>query len=63
MSYLVLARKYRPQAFDQVIEQVHITRTLTDPVFRAAGNRQNNGGPHTGQSHELQAGSNPGTLQ
>jgi len=35
MSYLVLARKYRPQAFDQVIEQVHITRTLTNAI--AAG--------------------------
>jgi DNA polymerase-3 subunit gamma/tau len=32
MSYLVLARKYRPQAFDQVIEQVHITRTLTNAI-------------------------------
>ncbi len=32
MSYLVLARKYRPQAFDHVIEQVHITRTLTNAI-------------------------------
>jgi DNA polymerase-3 subunit gamma/tau len=32
MSYLVLARKYRPQAFDQVIEQVHITRTLINAI-------------------------------
>ena len=32
MSYLVLARKYRPQTFDQVIEQVHITRTLTNAI-------------------------------
>ena len=32
MSYLVLARKYRPQAFDQVIDQVHITRTLTNAI-------------------------------
>ena len=28
MSYLVLARKYRPQTFAEVIEQGHITRTL-----------------------------------
>ncbi len=28
MSYLVLARKYRPQTFAQVAEQDHITRTL-----------------------------------
>jgi len=32
MSYLVLARKYRPQTFDQVIEQVHITRTLSNAI-------------------------------
>jgi DNA polymerase-3 subunit gamma/tau len=32
MSYLVLARKYRPQTFDQVIEQTHITRTLTNAI-------------------------------
>jgi DNA polymerase-3 subunit gamma/tau len=32
MSYLVLARKYRPQAFDQVIEQEHITRTLANAI-------------------------------
>ncbi len=32
MSYLVLARKYRPQNFDQVIEQAHITRTLTNAI-------------------------------
>ena len=32
MSYLVLARKYRPQAFDEVVEQVHITRTLTNAI-------------------------------
>lgn len=28
MSYLVLARKYRPQTFDQVVGQDHITSTL-----------------------------------
>ncbi len=32
MSYLVLARKYRPQMFDQVIEQDHVTRTLTNAI-------------------------------
>ena len=32
MSYLVLARKYRPQTFDQVVEQAHITRTLTNAI-------------------------------
>ncbi len=32
MSYLVLARKYRPQAFEQVVEQGHITRTLINAI-------------------------------
>ena len=32
MSYLVLARKYRPQTFDQVIEQGHVTRTLGNSI-------------------------------
>ena len=32
MSYLVLARKYRPQTFDQVIEQRHVIRTLSNSI-------------------------------
>ena len=32
MSYLVLARKYRPQTFAEVIEQGHITRTLSNAL-------------------------------
>jgi len=32
MSYLVLARKYRPQTFDQVVEQEHVTRTLSNAI-------------------------------
>ena len=32
MSYLVLARKHRPQTFDQVIGQDHITRTLSNAL-------------------------------
>jgi len=32
MSYLVLARKYRPQTFAEVVEQGHITRTLTHAI-------------------------------
>lgn len=28
MSYLVLARKYRPQTFDEIVGQEHVTRTL-----------------------------------
>jgi DNA polymerase-3 subunit gamma/tau len=32
MSYLVLARKYRPQTFGRVIEQDHVTRTLSNAI-------------------------------
>ena len=32
MSYLVLARKYRPQTFEQVVAQTHITQTLTNAI-------------------------------
>src|SRR6266545_790856 len=33
MSYLVLARKYRPQTFSEVVGQEHVTRTLAN-AFR-----------------------------
>ena len=32
MAYLVLARKYRPQTFDEVIGQGHVTQTLTNAI-------------------------------
>lgn len=32
MSYLVLARKYRPQHFDEVIKQEHVTQTLKNAI-------------------------------
>ncbi len=32
MSYLVLARKYRPQTFEQIVRQDHVTRTLTNAI-------------------------------
>ncbi len=35
MSYLVLARKYRPQSFEDVVGQEHVTRTLQNAI--AAG--------------------------
>lgn len=35
MSYLVFARKYRPQEFDHVVQQDHVTRTLKNAI--AAG--------------------------
>lgn len=32
MSYLVLARKYRPQSFDDLIGQEHVARTLANAI-------------------------------
>ncbi len=32
MSYLVLARKYRPQVFEDVVGQAHVTRTLANAI-------------------------------
>lgn len=32
MSYLVFARKYRPQTFDQVLQQTHVTQTLSNAI-------------------------------
>ncbi|MFZ1683385.1 MAG: DNA polymerase III subunit gamma/tau [Candidatus Zixiibacteriota bacterium] len=32
MNYVVLARKYRPQTFDDVVAQEHVTRTLRNAV-------------------------------
>ncbi|MEJ2641988.1 MAG: DNA polymerase III subunit gamma/tau, partial [Desulfosarcinaceae bacterium] len=33
MSYLVLARKYRPQTFEEVIGQTHVTQTLSNAIL------------------------------
>ena len=32
MTYLVLARKYRPQTFDEVVGQTHVTQTLKNAI-------------------------------
>ena len=32
MSYLVLARKWRPQLFEEVVGQAHVTRTLVNAI-------------------------------
>ena len=32
MSYLVLARKYRPQTFEEVVGQAHVTETLRNAI-------------------------------
>ncbi|AEH45102.1 DNA polymerase III, subunits gamma and tau [Thermodesulfatator indicus DSM 15286] len=34
MSYLVLARKYRPQTFSQVVGQEHVVRTLKNAILQ-----------------------------
>jgi DNA polymerase III subunit gamma/tau len=34
MSYLVLARKYRPQVFDEMVGQEHMTRTLVNSITK-----------------------------
>ena len=33
MSYLVFARKYRPQNFDQILGQEHITKSLKNAIL------------------------------
>lgn len=33
MSYLVIARKWRPQTFDEVVGQPHVTRTLKNAIL------------------------------
>ena len=37
MSYQVLARKYRPQRFSEVIGQEHVTRTFRRTPWRRVG--------------------------
>ncbi len=34
MSYLVTARKFRPQTFASIVGQQHVTRALTNAIFR-----------------------------
>ncbi len=34
MSYLVLARKYRPQSFDDLVGQEHVAKTLANAIVR-----------------------------
>ena len=34
MSYLVIARKYRPQTFEEVVGQSHVTRTLKNAIIQ-----------------------------
>ena len=34
MAYVVLARKYRPQRFAELVGQQHVTRTLANAIAR-----------------------------
>ena len=43
MSYQVLARKYRPQKFSEVIGQEHVTQTLKNAIEQG---RTAHGGGH-----------------
>ncbi len=65
MAYIILARKYRPQTFDEVIAQEHITNTLrnaikTDHIAQAflftgpRGVGKNLDGTNSGKIIELQ---------
>ena len=64
MSYLALARKWRPRSFDEVVGQEHVVSVLTsaldnDRVHHAflvhwhPRRRQNDPCPFAGQSAEL----------
>ena len=67
MSYLVLARKYRPQRFSELVGQEHVARTLTNAIAQnrvhhaflftgRARRRQDQRGPHPGQGAVLREG-------
>ena len=64
MSYQALARKYRPETFDQVVGQAHVTGHPARgpaqgqaqprlPLLRPPRLRQDHRGPAAGQGHQL----------
>ena len=70
MAYQVLARKWRPQTFEEVVGQEPITRTLQNALAagrvahafclqRPPGRGQDLGGPHPGQGPELRPRPHP----
>ena len=74
MAYLVSARRWRPQTFDDLVGQEHVTRTLTNairagrvahalPVHRRARRRQDHRGAHPRQGAELREGPDADALQ
>jgi hypothetical protein len=67
MSYLVLARKWRPQTFDDITGQEHVTRTLSHAIEQdrvhhaflfcgARGVGKTSGRAHPGQGPQLRPG-------
>lgn len=62
-KFIVSARKYRPQTFDTVVGQQHITTTLKNAIkqsqlahaflFADRGGGQNDLCAHSGQNHQL----------
>ena len=74
MTYQVLARQLRPQRFDDVVGQEHVTRTLQTaiagrprrprlPLHRPARRRQDDHGPHPRQGAQLRAGADRRAVQ
>ena len=70
MNYQVIARKWRPQTFAEVVGQQHVTRTLENAIaHRARGARlhffgrarrgQDHHGANPGQSAQLRQGPHP----
>ena len=74
MSYLIFARKYRPQTFEDMVGQRSVVQTLqnairTKRVTQAylfsgmRGHGQDDGRPDPGQGPELRRGADPDALQ
>jgi DNA polymerase III subunit gamma/tau len=66
MTYQVIARKWRPQSFADLVGQEHVTETLANAIKMnrvahayifsgARGRRENHRGAHPGQGPELRA--------
>ena len=61
MSYLVLARKYRPKTFDEVVGQDVVTNTLRGAItegrighaYLFSGPRGTGGGPRSKGAHDV----------
>ena len=72
MSYVVLARKWRPQSFDDLVGQEHVSRTLANaiahgprgarlPLHGRPRRRQDDERAHPGQGAQLRRRGRPPT--